>query len=62
MLSEVIQKYVGRRGIGKPRLANRKENDSNGFRGEDNEKKVDCSFDIDLPYAKMGKVCTCFPP
>ena len=62
MLSEVIQKYVGRRGIGKKGLVNRKENDGTGFIGENNEKKVDGSFNINLPYVEMGKVCTCFPP
>ena len=43
-------------------LVNKKENDGTGFRGENNEKKVDSSFDIDLPYAEMWKVCTSFPP
>ena len=43
-------------------MENRKENDGTMFIGENSEKKVDGLFDIDLPYAEMGKVCTCFPP
>jgi glutamyl-tRNA synthetase len=63
VLSEVIQKYVGRRGIGKPGLVNRKENDGTGIKGENNEiEKAEGSFDIDLPDAEMGNVCTRFPP
>ena len=61
MLSEVIKKYVGWQGIGKIGLVISKENDGTRFRGENNEKKVDSSFDIDLPYAEMGKVCGMFP-
>lgn len=63
VLSEVIQKYVGRRGIGKPGLVNKKENDGTGIKGENNEiEKAEGSFDIDLPDAEMGNVCTRFPP
>ncbi|XP_057862359.2 glutamate--tRNA ligase, cytoplasmic isoform X1 [Cryptomeria japonica] len=63
ILSEVVDKYVGRRGIGKPKPVNLKESELNGIKNESNEKaKEEGSFDIDLPDAEMGKVCTRFPP
>lgn len=63
MLSEVVQKYVGRRGVGKPGSMNIKESDGTGIKGQSNEKeKTEGSFDIDLPDVEMGKVCTRFPP
>jgi len=63
VLSEVVQKYVGRRGVGKPGLVNVKESDGTGIKGQSNEKeKAEGSFDIDLPDVDMGKVCTRFPP
>uniref|UniRef100_A0A0C9RN52 glutamate--tRNA ligase n=1 Tax=Wollemia nobilis TaxID=56998 RepID=A0A0C9RN52_9CONI len=62
-LSELVQKYVGRRGIGNPGPANLKESKLNGHKGESSEKeKQEGSFDIDLPDAEVGKVCTRFPP
>ncbi|KAH9320017.1 hypothetical protein KI387_021786, partial [Taxus chinensis] len=63
VLSEVVEKYVGRRGTDKPRPVNLKATEHNRLQGESNEKeKEEGSFDIDLPDAEMGKVCTRFPP
>eukprot|EP00252_Welwitschia_mirabilis_P000333 TRINITY_DN10369_c0_g1_i1.p1 TRINITY_DN10369_c0_g1~~TRINITY_DN10369_c0_g1_i1.p1 ORF type:complete len:721 (-),score=128.64 TRINITY_DN10369_c0_g1_i1:353-2515(-) len=59
ILGELVHKYVGKRGVGRPGTLNIKDSDS----GEGNKKeKTEGSFDIDLPGADIGKVCTRFPP
>ena len=61
VLSQVADKYVGRRGIGKTKPVSLKESEPNGIKSESNEKaKEEGSFDIDLPDVEIGKVCTQF--
>ncbi|ERN02087.1 hypothetical protein AMTRI_Chr02g223680 [Amborella trichopoda] len=64
LLNEVTEKFVGKRGVGKPRAMKPKERDESLSKGESNEKEKasGTTFEVDLPHAEVGKVCLRFAP
>lgn len=65
-LVQLLGQHTGRRGAGRPvgetgKAAGPARSASSATSSEPKEK-VDGSFEIDLPGAEMGKVCTRFPP
>ncbi|KAJ7298321.1 hypothetical protein O6H91_Y004100 [Diphasiastrum complanatum] len=63
-LEDLTSRYVRRKGkpmpIIKPNLMDARQVDRNQLKTD--KEKAEGSFDIDLPGAEMGKVCTRFPP
>ncbi|EFJ12718.1 hypothetical protein SELMODRAFT_446550 [Selaginella moellendorffii] len=72
ILQELASKYVGKRGLGRPvsveakpvgaAAAGAPKKGKADVQQTEKAQKVEGSFEISLPGAEMGKVCTRFPP
>ncbi|ERN19976.1 hypothetical protein AMTR_s00071p00139790 [Amborella trichopoda] len=64
LLNDITEKYVGKRGVGKPQAIKPKERDASLSKGESNEKEKasGTAFEVALPHAEVGKVCLRFAP
>ncbi len=57
-----MSRYTGRRSTGLPEGAKSASSAKTNGLAADKKEKVEGSFDVDLPGAEIGKVCTRFPP
>ncbi|CAK9216185.1 unnamed protein product [Sphagnum troendelagicum] len=61
-LGNLVSRYTGRRSTGLPEGAKSASSAKTNGLAADKKEKVEGSFDVDLPGAEIGKVCTRFPP
>lgn len=65
-LVQLLGQHTGRRGAGRPVVETGKSagpaRSASSATSSEPKDKVDGSFEVDLPGAEMGKVCTRFPP
>lgn len=60
IILDIFSKYISKRGYGRTDGVVNKDLDKDAVKAE--KEKLEGSFDIDLPDAEVGKVCTRFPP